>query len=154
MEVRYIFAKCIKAVYKTLLDGILYTICIPDDSRTQIPQVMLYVVLQFWKSYSVMCFTSSLQNHRPAKRILYLSTVCLQESKLSPSVTHCLLSEVSLGLNCWSRNDIYASTSPIPSSVLFTGEYYAEGFLFFFFIWTAGCINCFRKVTFSLHAWK
>lgn len=96
----------------------------PDSSRTQTPHVMLYEILETWKSDSVICLTSSLYSTigfselkiiRPAKSILCLSFACFLENPLVP-VPHTVSSESVSRLQCWGRNDIFAAILPTPSS--------------------------------------
>lgn len=118
-------AKCVKAVFKTQLEVCTYNMLWymnPDGSRTQTPHVMLYEILETWKSDSVLCLTSSLYSTigfselkiiRPAKSILCLSFACFLEKSTCP-MPPTVFSESVSRLQCWSRNDIFAAILPTP----------------------------------------
>lgn len=131
-------AKCVKAVFKTQLEVCTYNMLWymnPDGSRTQTPHVMLYEILETWKSDSVLCLTSSLYSTigfselkiiRPAKSILCLSFACFLEK--STCSCHPLSSlRVSLDFNVEVEMTSLLPFYQHPFKVLSTGGSHTQG---------------------------
>lgn len=95
----------------------------PEDPRMQTPHGMIYEVLETWKSDSVICLTSNLQNAigfselkiiRSAKTFYIYHLSAFRKSACPVAQT--VYSETVSRLQCWGRKDTSVATSPTSCS--------------------------------------